>query len=339
MRIPATLLITVSLLLSGCQVRTHEKPYVSYARTSEIMGTFMEIKIKDSDLSRKEAEKIIDNAFLFAGMLEKKLSIYQENSEINRLNISKKMVVSKDLFDVIKASKHAGILTNGDFDITVSPILKKDGFYSDMPADILSRIPDSTEGIGWHNILITPDRRIVLDKNTWIDLSGIAKGYIVDRVSAFIRNKKIKFFLVNAGGDIFCGDKEDNSPGWLVGIREPDGDSILKVLALRNKAIATSGDYENICIDSSSDKIISHIINPVTEEPLPEKPSSITVIADSCTEADALATGMMVMGEDKALTLADKNKNISVITSRKSGSGDVVCCSEGANDLVLEGAK
>jgi thiamine biosynthesis lipoprotein len=296
----------------------------------------MEIKIKDKRLSENEMTRIIDRAFDLAERLEMKLSVYEEGSEINRLNMRKNLDTSEDLFNVLKAASRAGILTDGEFDITVSPVLKRDGFYKDIPDRILGNIPDSTQGIGWQNISFAGNRRIAISDNTWLDLSGIAKGYIVDRIARFIRAEGASIFLVNAGGDIFCGDKEERSAGWLVGIREPDGDSILKVLALRNMAIATSGDYENIHIDALKGEILSHIISPSEGEPLIEKPSSVTVLAPTCAEADALATGMMAMGEDKALALADRIRNINIITSRKISNKSIIRYSAGAEYFVLE---
>ena len=329
--------LILSTFISGCGNKKLNVEYNSYERTSAIMGTFMEIKVRDNTLPGKKIKFIIDRAFQLAATLESRLSIYNPESEINLLNKIRIMDVSQDLFNVLKASCNTADLTGGDFDITVSPVLKMDGFYSDMPSDILTKIPDNKDGIGCNNIIFSENRKVILtNDNTWLDLSGIAKGYIVDRVSEFFIKEGLKYFLINAGGDIYCGDKEPSSLGWRVGIREPNGELVVKILSLKNIAIATSGDYENIIIDQNTGEVISHIIDPVSKVAIREQPSSITVIADTCAVADSFATGMMVMGADRAIELANTLDAIEIITSHKSENKDILQYSNGAKSFFIE---
>ncbi|MFQ5952700.1 MAG: FAD:protein FMN transferase, partial [Candidatus Omnitrophota bacterium] len=257
------------------------------------------------------------------------------NSEINALNIEKMRVVSLELFNLINKAKRISHVTNGTFDITIAPILKKNGFYEDMPEEIRDKIPDDFSGVGIKNVILRLDNSVRLRNGAWIDLSGIAKGNIVDNMMAYFRGKGIKNVLINAGGDLYCAGEGEGRP-WIVGVREPGSDRILLTLAVRDMAVATSGDYENVVIDERTGEVISHIIDPFRERPIKEKFYSVTVIAPTCTDADALATGMMVMDKDAAIALADEIKDVSIIVIKTSGDENSIFFSKGAKEYLAK---
>jgi len=185
-----------------------------YARTTLLMGTFVQIKTSSPGYSRLELTSSVDEALDLARELEKMFSAFDPGSEANALNIAGTRKVSPELFKLIEQAKKISQMTDGEFDITVAPILKAEGFYKDMSAELRDRIPDGDEGVGWRNVTLRLDKKsIILRKGAWIDLSGIAKGYIVDRMAGLLRNKGITGMMVNAGGDIFCGRKGENGPG------------------------------------------------------------------------------------------------------------------------------
>ena len=138
-----------------------------------------------------------------------------------------------------------------------------------------------------------------------IDLGAIAKGYAVDRAVHEIRKSNLRSAVINAGGDVFCMGKRKFMLPWRVGIRDPyHKDAIYKVLNISNKAVATSGGYEQFFL--YGDKYYSHLIDPKTGYPANSRFSSVTVIADSCLMADAIATAVFVGGQaikDKLETL------------------------------------
>ena len=299
------------------------------------MGTFLEIKVFSRDLDKVKLSVITEEAFDLGKKLEEKLSAYNPDSEVNQLNVSGKIKASDELFYVLEKSGKINALTGGEFDPTVAPVLKKDGFYSNMPKELVNRIPNSFTGIGWHNVELDPKtKEVALRSSAWIDLSGIVKGYIVDRISSLLKEKGINSFLVNAGGDIYCTEKLDGD-GWRIGIRQPASKNIACVLYLKNTAVVTSGDYENIVIDKETGRPISHIIDPLTDKARTEVPSSVTVIANSCTKADALATGMLAMGEEKAIKLADSLPQVEVIFAGVPGNVKKLIFSIGAKKHIL----
>jgi len=138
-----------------------------------------------------------------------------------------------------------------------------------------------------------------------IDLGGIAKGYAVDCAVTKLKEAGIKNCLINAGGQIYCLGDNLGRP-WKVAIKGPRGRNFLVYLKLRNKAVSTSGDYEQYFIKNNTR--FSHIFNPKTGYPADSKIISVTIIADSGLIADALSTAVFVLGKEKGEILIKQFK-------------------------------
>ncbi|MBU1127545.1 MAG: FAD:protein FMN transferase [Candidatus Omnitrophica bacterium] len=326
MKRPFLLLFAGIFFFSGCSA---EKLTLS-KRTVPLMGTFVEIRIWGN---RDGEDKIIEETLEFAGALEEKFNIFSTRSEINQLNLKKKAEVSPELYHVLDLSKAISAMTDGEFDVTIAPMLKYGGFYAEMPEAIRNMIPDRYEKGGWKNITLFSPDHVSLDGGVWVDASGIAKGYIVDQMADFLAGKKVAYFLINAGGDIYCGKKQ-NSGKWMVGLRAPASKSAVLVLALQGKAVATSGDYENCVIDAKTSEELSHIVDPSVPCVMKKNFSSMTVIASTCAVADALATAMMAMGKEKAIALADTMDGVEVISVTSQDGECVVDYSAAAEKYV-----
>ena len=137
-----------------------------------------------------------------------------------------------------------------------------------------------------------------------VDLSAIAKGFAVDEIARLLDERQIRSYLVEIGGELRAhGSKPDGSP-WKIAIEQPlPGErSIQAVIALRDNAIATSGDYRNYV--EKDGKRYSHTINPRSGRPIDHGLASISIIAGSAMRADALATAIMVMGPEEGYRLA-----------------------------------
>lgn len=154
----------------------------------------------------------------------------------------------------------------------------------------------------------------LLQKNgVEINFGAVAKGYAVDRAFEILKSKGIDNFLINAGGEI-----RQNGNDWIVGIQHPrDELRFIERLQLKDKAVATSGDYENYFITEGVR--YHHIISPFDGKPA-SGCQSVTVIADDCTTADALATGIFVMGVEAGLALAENRNNIEVLVIDFNGN-------------------
>ncbi|MBF0252518.1 MAG: FAD:protein FMN transferase [Candidatus Omnitrophica bacterium] len=308
-------------LLSSCILHSNGSNE-TISRKTLIMGTYLEIKIifNKDEILRSKIENEISEAIKLGQSLEQKLSMFDAGSELNELNLSKKMNVTDDLYEVVKLAVEVSRDTNGYFDVTVAPLLKKQGFYTDVPKEVFVLIPDTYLQLGWEKIKFLENNIIELDGNIWLDLSGIAKGYIVDRIAKYLKQQNFGTFLVNAGGDMYCSSSDGHL--WKIGIISPGENKVLEVLELKNEAVATSGDYENWVIsDEDKNTKISHIADPLEGDLLKKSFSSATVIADTCAKADALSTAMMAMGPVKASEIAKQDKSIRIINVNKTKTG------------------
>lgn len=293
------------LAIAGCSIRNHSCTYIS--REEPALGTFVNVTINKIPHS----ESILDNAFLLIKSLEKKFSIYIEDSEVSQLNRNKKIKVSDEMKHVIEKSIHISQLTTGAFDITVLPLIK---LYREAekkgvpPSD--EEIRKVLQYIGYEKIKIKNNIIQIPDKAE-IDTGGIAKGYIVDRTAELLQKNGITDGLVNAGGDIYCFGKNPEGRKWKVAIRDPfNKDRVLQTVHLSGYGIATSGDYERYLTIRS--KKYGHIVNPLTGKTVQNFPVSVTVIAPDTITADGLATAFYVMGVKESLKIAENMDNIAI---------------------------
>jgi thiamine biosynthesis lipoprotein len=134
----------------------------------------------------------------------------------------------------------------------------------------------------------------------------------VDQIAKLIQDKGIKNYLVEIGGEVYAEGYRKDGGKWRIGINKPEKgtpfNQIYKIVSLYNKAMATSGDYRNFF--EKNGKIYSHIIDPKTGYPVSNRVVSVSIIADSCTYADGLATAVMVMGPQKGIDLINRLENI-----------------------------
>ncbi len=295
------LFVVFLFLLENCYPE-----FISETRIA--LGTFFQIKIE----KKNNSSEIINQAFKKVEELEDKLSVFREGSDVYKINKYKKATVSSETIEVIKRSFEISRITEGAFDITCKPLInlyKKCGKEKRLPSK--KEIKETLKKINWKDVKITGNE-VVLKKGMEIDLGGIAKGYIVDKIVEFLKMKGIKNGLVNAGGDIYCWGKNPEGKRWKIGIRNPFyKDRIIGKISLTEKGIATSGDYEQYI--KIKGKKFSHIVNPKTGKTVQNFPVSLTVIAPDCTTADGLATGFFVSGIKKAVEIANKIKEVEVL--------------------------
>ncbi|MDD5500640.1 MAG: FAD:protein FMN transferase [Candidatus Omnitrophica bacterium] len=270
----------------------------NYRNRRVLMGTFWEVTSPD-----KNAAKIV---FDEAGRIEKLLSKYIPQSEVSRLNRKGKLKVSAETFFIIRKSKEFWRASGGAFDISVAPLADLWGFtdmHGKIPQEALIK---KTLGItGSDKILLHENDNVVEFKlkGMKIDLGAIAKGYAIDLAAEKLRREGIKDCLINAGGQIYAMGDNSGSP-WKVAIRNPRGKEFSGALELKNKSVATSGDYEQFFLEDG--KRYCHIIDPRSGYPVNSGIASVTVVENSALNADALSTAVFVLGEDGGKILKDK---------------------------------
>ncbi|MBU3911665.1 MAG: FAD:protein FMN transferase [Candidatus Omnitrophica bacterium] len=296
------------LLLSGCSQPNLIK------ETRFLMDTLVEISVYSAD--RPKALEAVKQAFLEIERIEKIFSRFDKDSEISRVNTLagiKETKLSSELFGLIKDSLYYSQISEGAFDITAAPLVdvwaiaRRDGVVPDSKT-----IESTLEYVGYKNIKLDGERSSVhfLDKRTRLDFGGIAKGYAVDRTKETLLSHGIKNALINIGGNIFALGSPPGRKAWRIGIQHPRyKNKIIFKLNLKNRAAATSGDYERFF--TLDKKRFSHIINPLDGWPVQDV-MSVTVVAATAEAADALSTAFFVTGAENSQTLIRSFDDIEV---------------------------
>ncbi len=263
--------------------------------------------------------------------VNKSMSVYSPTSEISVFNRAEKnqvINISPDFYSVMLTGKNLYQITHGAWDATLKPLVDLWGFgtehqTADLPPP--ETIREHLERTGFNHIKIYnfPHSLEKRTAGTTLDLGSIAKGFGVDAIAEMMRRKGYDNFLVEIGGEVVAGGEKRSNTPWMVGISRPDKggnpNAVYTAFPLRNRALATSGDYRNFIVIEG--KEYSHIINPATGYPVSNGVVSTSVIADNCTFADGLATALVVMGSVKGVELVNNLKDTECLIVVRSDDG------------------
>ena len=235
-------------------------------------------------------------------------------SEVSRNAGIKPVKVPLEVFELVERAIKVSEITSGAFDISYASmdrIWKFDGSMKEMPTP--EAIKKSVEKIGYKNIILDKNEHTIFLKmeGMKLGLGGIGQGYIADKIYALLLSKGCNSGLVNVSGDIFAWGKQPDGNPWTVGIVNPmNKNKIFATFPLENSAVETSGSYEKFVIFDG--KRYSHIIDPRTGYPAMGV-VSVSVFAKQTEIADALATGIFVLGVEVGLDLVNQLKGIECI--------------------------
>ncbi len=319
---PLALILVVYIVY---KVRQNDTPPLQMV---EVSGTTMGTIGYSVKYFNADGENFADELDTLLKVWNLSLSTYIPNSEISRFNQSGDCFVfeSEYFLPVLKASKEVFTHSKGAFDPTVGPLVNAWGFGPDK-----SMVPDSASvdallhNVGFNKIQFDNSKVCKESAGIKLDFSAIAKGYAVDVISDFLLAKGIENHLVEIGGELICkGTKNDGMP-WRTAIEDPTVEvyerKILAIAKLKDKAVATSGNYRNYYVRDGVKYV--HTINPATGYPISHKLLSASVFADNCMIADAYATAFMVMGVEKAISLLAKNKTLDAYLIYSGDDGEI----------------
>lgn len=318
------LLITVFYFLFTVerQQRWPKKRVTAESGYREIMGTF--VRVTAVAMDEQTAQTCVKEGIKQLELVDNTMSVHNAESEISRINrdaYRQTVKVTEPVFEVLQRSVEYSRLTDGAFDITVGPLVDlwhEAGKKNIKPTE--DEIASAKTKVGYEKLVLDAENKTVhfTVDGMQLDLGGIAKGYGIDLATTAMQKAGAMGGMVDVGGDIrFFGAPPRGKQKWSVGLQEPKIDEkglvshqLVLVLEMINKAVATSGDYRRfVLID---DKKYSHIINPSTSTSA-EGLSSVTIIAQNATDADALATAVSVMGAEKGLALVEKLEGMEAI--------------------------
>lgn len=267
--------------------------------TKILLGTVVEIQVRDAD--EQKAEDAITKAFAEIKRIDDLFTTYNETSPVWKLNktIDSIIFVDPEIYSLIVLCDSITKLSNGSFDVSLDNLTKTWGFYTDDP-----QLPTKVEidsallNSGWQKITLLGDNKIIKNEKVGLNFGAIAKGYAVDEAIDVLKKHGINEALVNAGGEISVIGAD-----WVVGVQHPrETNSIIKKIKLGGYTVATSGDYEQYFeVDGVR---YHHILDPNTGYPSTGL-QSVTIINKSNSIADALATGVFVMGKEKGMKLIE----------------------------------
>lgn len=303
--------------------------------SGQTMGTTYEIKIHNTfpekiDFISKDIDSILIS-------INQSMSTYISDSEISFVNKElasfHSFELSKDFNHVLDKSLDYYILTGGAFDVTIKPLLKLWGFRG-KEVESLPKQSDVNEVmsyVGSDNIILMNGNLIKKHSNLEIDFGAIAKGYAVDQISDYLTSKDYLAHYVEIGGEIVCKGKD-----WNIQIAYPDflSSKGYKVLSLNNKAIATSGTYNQLI--EIDDYEYSHIFDPRSGKPSKNNVLSVSVISDKCIDADALSTSLKVLGKDKGINLINSLDGIECLFILKEDGSLVDYSSSNFSSFLID---
>ena len=269
-------------------------------------------------------EKAFEEVFAEFTRLEKLMSTWMPNSDVQRVNHTagvQPVQVSADVRDVLKTARQISEWTDGKFDVTfgaLSGLWKfdhdQDNVVPDM-REVRRRLPL----VDYRAIQINDVAGTVFlaRKGMSIHLGGIGKGYAIDRGVNVLRTRGVRDFMIQDGGDIYVAGLKDGRP-WRLGIQDPRdaANRIFAELDLSDGTFSTSGDYERFFLKDG--RRYHHMLDPSTGEPA-RGARSVTIVANRGVIADGLSTGVFILGPEKGMALIEKLPDVEgVIVSDKN---------------------
>jgi thiamine biosynthesis lipoprotein len=273
---------------------------------------------------RKDIDSILKS-------MDQQMSLWVENSEISRLNRGDSVYLSNDFQGVILKSIYISELTNGDFDITIAPLIKAWGFSGGTRKDSIN-VDSLMNYVGYKGLVASRPgpmlEKFALPMGYQIDVNAIAQGYTVDIVSDFFHNANVHNYMIEIGGEVRCKGTNIDGRKWRIGIEQPQEERAAgqyqTIVVLDTMSLATSGNYRKFWVDERGQRVV-HTIDPETGQPVISNLLSVSIIANNATFADALATACMVSGIARAKAMVELFPNTEgyFIVGNKYGEFEV----------------
>ena len=317
--ITGILLIAISFLCACGRADTVSEKQEAKKAEKEIfaMDTIMKLTIYGEN-----AEKALTQAENLITLYDNIFSVTNPESDVSKINNAKGNIVtvSEETYDLVQKSLEISEQTEGLFDISIYPLVKLWGFTTEH-----HKVPDeddiqlATQKVNYKNIELLPENQIRIGEDMEIDFGAVAKGYLSQQIIELLKEQGISSAIVSLGGNVQALGKKEDGKFFVVGITDPgDGSSIFGTLSVENKAVITSGIYQRYFEENG--KKYHHIIDKRTGMPADNNLASVTVIAENGIMADALATALLVMGENEAKEYVKSHKDIEIILIDKKGN-------------------
>ncbi len=301
----------VCAILAAC-AQDRPEPRVTLEFRGVAMGTTYSVKSVGRAFSQDDLARAREEVASVIRAIDDTMTTYRP-SEITRFNAARDSgphAISKETAEVVRIALDISAATDGAFDITVGPLVEAWGFGPEriIGAPESERLADARRRIGYASLTLAPSGTALSksDPELEIDLSGIAKGYAVDRAADTLDALGHRNYMIEIGGEVRAKGRNESGRPWTLGIERPDAERgvVERIVQLRDMAMATSGDYRNY--REVEGRRVSHILDPRSAAPTNHPVASATVLDRRCAVADALATAILVLGEGEGLARAER---------------------------------
>lgn len=289
------ILVLCVILLSFCSCSRNVYPLSS---TQIMMDTVVTIRLYDGN------DDVLSGAMKLCKRYENLLSRTVEDSDIYKINHSngQPVEVSDDTAELLRTALDIAEKSNGAFDPTVLPLVELWDVTNSKTVPPITEIQTALQSVGYKSVVLNGNT-VTLKNGARLDLGGIAKGFIADKLKIYLKESGVKSAIINLGGNtLLVGDKNGND--FSVGVQKPFGkqNELSATVYISDKTAVTSGVYQRYF--EQDGKIYHHIIDPKTGHPTDNGISAVTVLTDSSTIADGLSTACLILGIEKGTELA-----------------------------------
>jgi len=278
--------------------------------TGETMGSTWNVKLDPR--GTHDVEALGDAVRAALQGVDQRMSLFRPESELNAFNAAPSGIpvpLSSELFSVLAAAQRVSEWSGGAYDVTIAPAVETWGFgirkHRTVPAP--REVAARRAIVDWRALRLDPANRTALKTIPGLraDLNGIAKGYGVDVAARTLDELGVRHYMIEVGGEVRTRGANGAAEPWQIGIEEPDAmpQRARHIVPLSGRSMATSGDYR-IYFEQNGRRY-SHEIDPATVAPIEHRLCSVSVVADDCMQADALATALIVLGPERAYALAE----------------------------------
>lgn len=307
-----TLSVFLCLILamaSGCSGVSSSSQ--EYSKTGTYFDTIITLTVYN-----KEDAQLLDDCFEMAEHYEDIFSRTIETSDISRINDADGAYVTVDpeTIELLEAGLKYCELSDGKFDITIGGLSDLWDFQNNT-----GEIPDEEDirnalsHVDYHNVKITENQAALTDPEAELDLGGIAKGYIADKMKAYLTEHGVESGMINLGGNVLVIGSKPDGNDYQIGIEKPfaERNVSLAAISISDKTVVSSGIYERYF--EKDGKIYHHILDTSTGYPLENNLYSVTIICDKSTDGDALSTTCFALGLDKGMELIESLENTEAV--------------------------
>ncbi len=319
--------IAAAPLLAACGGHRAASVATPFTFQGPAMGSAYTLKLARAGLDAAEAERAHAAVRTALAAVEDAMSAYLPDSELSRLNAHRAGVpfgLSADTFAVLALAQRVAADTEGAFDVTVAPIVDAWGFGPGRRHRVveLDEIARLSRDVGPRQLALDPARRTATKAHDGVrvDLSGIAKGFAVDKAAQALDALGIASYMIEAGGEVRTRGTNAEGRAWQIAIEQPDAMPQRPhfVVPMSGLSMATSGDYR-IYFERDGRRYC-HEIDPAAGRPIANGVASVSVVAQDCGFADAMATALIVSGAERGLAFAHERGLAAYFILRRPGA-------------------